>query len=57
MKFEVLNIQELTVICICGIALVAAVFYGQENLSMAIGSGLIGYLGGVTTGEKGENHE
>ena len=57
MKFEVLNIQELTVICICGIALVAAVFYGQEILSMAIGSGLIGYLGGVTTGEKGENHE
>ncbi len=57
MKFEMLNIQELTVICICGIALIAAVFYGQENLSMAIGSGLIGYLGGVTTAEKGEGHE
>lgn len=53
---ERVNIQELSVIIICGIGLVMSVIYGRNDLSMAIGGGLVGYLGGVTTSkeEKGD---
>lgn len=47
-----INIQELTVILICGIGLVMAIIYGSNDLSMAIGGGLVGYLGGVGFGGK-----
>lgn len=46
MKFDTINIQELTVIVICGVGLVSAICFGRNDLAMAIGSGLVGYLGG-----------
>ena len=50
---EKINIQEVLVILICGIGLVMSVIYSRNDLSMAIGGGLVGYLGGVTTIDKG----
>lgn len=46
---EKISITELTVIVICGIGLVMSIVYGRQELSMAIGGGLVGYLGGVST--------
>ncbi len=42
-----ISITELSVILICGIGLVMAILYDNMELSMAIGGGLVGYLGGV----------
>lgn len=47
MKFDVINIQEVLVIIICGVGLVTAICFGRNDLAMAIGSGLVGYLGGT----------
>lgn len=52
MKFDNINIQELSVILICGIGLGMAIVFGQNDLAMAMGGGLVGYLGGVTTTNK-----
>lgn len=47
--FEKINLEEMFVILICGIGLFMAIKFGQNDLSMAIGGGLVGYLGGVNT--------
>lgn len=49
---EKVSLTELLVIIICGIGLVLSILRTQTDLSMAIGGGLVGYLGGVTVGGK-----
>ena len=46
---EKFSVTELAVILFCGAGFLASIFLGQENIATAIGGGLIGYLGGVTT--------
>lgn len=48
---EKFSLTELVVILICGIGLVLSILYGNNDLGMAIGGGLVGYLGGVTTSQ------
>lgn len=55
MKFDAINVQELTVIVICGVGLVSAICFGRNDLAMAIGSGLVGYLGGAKSSAKTED--
>ena len=43
------SLTEMAVIVICGIALVLSILNNNNELSMAISGGLVGYLGGVTT--------
>ncbi len=47
--FEKINIQQTLVIIALGIALCQAIQSGDTSLSTALGSGLVGYLGGVGT--------
>jgi len=47
MIFSTVDLEELVVILICGIGLVTAIMYGSNDLAMAMGGGLVGYLGGV----------
>lgn len=49
---EKFSVTELAVIAICGVGLVMSIIYARNDLAMAIGGGLVGYLGGVTTGNK-----
>lgn len=49
-----INVQELAVIVICGIGLVLSILNGNNDLGMAIGGGLVGYLGGVGIGSSKE---
>lgn len=49
-----ISVTELAVIVICGIGLTLAILKGQQDLAMAIGGGLVGYLGGVTTQKSGD---
>ena len=48
---EKINIQQLTTITFLGLALIISIYNGNENIAMAVGGGLVGYLGGVATGE------
>ena len=41
-----INIVDLTVIIGLVVALVLAIFYDQNELTMSIASGLLGYIGG-----------
>lgn len=52
---EKINVIQLFVVLFCGVGLIMAICYGTENLSMAIASGLIGYLGGVVTSSNDAN--
>ena len=47
MIFSTVDLEELVVILICGIGLVTAIIHGSNDLAMAMGGGLVGYLGGV----------
>ena len=47
--FEKINAQQLVTICFLGAALLLSTWAKQENLAITIGSGLVGYLGGVAT--------
>lgn len=51
--FEKINATELAAVACCGVALIASVVLGQENIASAIGGGLVGYLGAVYV--KGKN--
>lgn len=56
--FDKINVQQLVTIVFLGAGLIISAFLKQENLAMAIGSGLVGYLGGVaTTATNGKKEE
>ena len=44
---EKINVVELAVVLVTGVALIAAVVLEQTNLASALGGGLVGYLGAV----------
>lgn len=46
MIFEKINIADCLVIITLAAALILAIFYGMNELSMSIASGLLGYIGG-----------
>jgi len=46
---EKINLEEMLVIVVCGIGLILSILYSQNDLALAIGGGLVGYLGGVNT--------
>jgi len=48
-QFEVISVQETLVILICGAIAIVALYTGSTDLAMAVGSGLVGYLGGSRT--------
>lgn len=43
-------VTELACILICGVGLAMGIAYGQQEIAMCIGGGLVGYLGGVYGG-------
>lgn len=47
MQYEKFHVTDVLVIMVLGIALIMAIFYRMNELSMSIGSGLIGYIGGT----------
>lgn len=47
--FKRIDVVELAVVLVAGIALVACVFTGQQEAVLALGGGLVGYLGGSAT--------
>ena len=49
-----LDVVELSVVIVTGVALVACVFTGQQEAVLALGGGLVGYLGGAATSGKDE---
>ena len=52
MKYvDKINVQQTLTVIFLGIALVYSITAGNENIAMAVGSGLVGYLGGITTKE------
>lgn len=50
-----LDVVELAVVLVAGIALIACVFTGQQEAVLALGGGLVGYLGGSATAGKDES--
>lgn len=48
--FKKIDVVELAVVIVTGAALIACVFMGQQEAVLALGGGLVGYLGGVATG-------
>ena len=53
MNFNTVDLEELVVILICGMGLVTAIIYSSSDLAMAMGGGLVGYLGGFRMQMKG----
>ena len=51
MQFEKLDIVNLVVVIGLVIALIAAIFFNQKDLSTNIAVGLLGWLGGISTGK------
>lgn len=51
MQFEKLDIVNLVVVIGLCISLIMAIFYDQKDLSTNIAVGLLGWLGGITTGK------
>lgn len=45
--FEKINLVEALVVLVTGAALVACVVTGQQDAVLALGGGLVGYLGAV----------
>lgn len=48
--FKKIDVVELAVVIVTGAALIACVVTGQQEAVLALGGGLVGYLGGVATG-------
>lgn len=48
--FKKIDVVELAVVVVTGAALIACVVTGQQEAVLALGGGLVGYLGGVATG-------
>ena len=55
--FDKINIMQTAAVLLLGVSLVLSVFYGRENIALAIGGALGGYISGVATAEKGGGHE
>ena len=55
--FKKIDVVELAVVIVTGAALIACVVTGQQEAVLALGGGLVGYLGGVSVGggSTGEN--
>ena len=47
-QFDKVNIADMVVIVALSIALFASVWLNQNELSMSIASGLLGYIGGAS---------
>ena len=47
-QFDKINIADMVVIGAVSIALFASVWLNQNELSMSIASGLLGYIGGAS---------
>lgn len=47
-QFDRINIADMVVIVALSIALFASVWLNQNELSMSIASGLLGYIGGAS---------
>lgn len=54
MIFKKIDAVQLAVVVVAGIALIACVFCGQQEAVLALGGGLVGYLGGTSTTNKEE---
>lgn len=48
MQFEKISLADIIVVVALSLALMMAIFYKQNELSMSIASGLLGYIGGTT---------
>ena len=48
MQFEKVSLADVIVVVALSLALMLAIFYKQNELSMSIASGLLGYNGGAT---------
>lgn len=48
--FKKIDVVELAVVVVTGAALIACVVTGQQEAVLALGGGLVGYLGGVSVG-------
>lgn len=48
MQFEKISLADIIVVVALSLALMLAIFYKQNELSMSIASGLLGYIGGAT---------
>ena len=47
-QFDKINIADIVVIVALSIALFASVWLNQNEISMSIASGLLGYIGGAS---------
>lgn len=47
-QFDKINIADMVVIVALSVALFASVWLNQNELSMSIASGLLGYIGGAS---------
>lgn len=47
MNYEKINIVNLIVATMLCIALLAAIYFCQEQLAMSVASGLLGFIGGT----------
>ena len=47
-QFDIINIADMVVIVALSIALFTSVWLNQNELSMSIASGLLGYIGGAS---------
>lgn len=45
--FKKIDIVELAVVIVTGASLIASVVMGQQEAVLALGGGLVGYLGGT----------
>ena len=47
-QFDKINIADMVVIVALSISLFASIYHSQNELSMSIASGLLGYIGGAS---------
>ena len=55
--FKKIDVVELAVVIVTGAALIACVFMGQQEAVLALGGGLVGYLGGTAAAGGGNAPE
>lgn len=46
-KFTDINIENVLVLIALSVALIMAIWMGQDNLAMSVATGLLGYIGGT----------